>query len=293
MKKKELKRDILKIFGDREFYGYELHKKLSALGVKIEISRLYRILNEMLKEELLEGRWEKSYLGPKKRVYKIGEKGREELNKILLSAIKTVHGFYAKYIIGLPTQTNPINNISSLLVKDLKEGTLGYLIGRYSGMHEIIIRQINNYVPKTIKYFIKPPSLKMKLKLENLIMLNGTYNDISFRDNYLDLLIIIDLPSTNLLEESFAEWHRVVKQHGKIAIITPTILINNYRDPLTIGNYIEKYEHERIEKGEYINKKHLQKILKNYFKKIEEKEIIHMTIFLASQLKGINIHGNA
>jgi PadR family transcriptional regulator PadR len=94
MRMRELKRNILKIVGDKEFYGYELHKKISALDVKIEISRLYRVLNEMLREELLEGKWEKSYFGPKKRVYKLGEKGRKELDNILLEAIKTVHMFY-------------------------------------------------------------------------------------------------------------------------------------------------------------------------------------------------------
>jgi PadR family transcriptional regulator PadR len=285
MRKKELKKNILKLFGDREFYGYELHKKISTLNVKIEISRLYRVLNEMMREGLLEGTWEKSYLGPKKRVYKLGKKGRKELDNILLGAIKTVHMFYGKYIIGLPAQINPINNICSLLVKDLKEGTLGYLIGRYSGMHEVFIRQLHKHVPDTIKYLIKPTSIQMELKFENLILLEGAYNNIPLRNNYLDMLIIIDLPPIKSLEESIREWHRIVKENGKMAIMTPTIVINKHKDPLTIGNFIEKQEHERIEERVYINKKHIRELLDTHFKKIEEKEIIHMTILLASEPK--------
>jgi PadR family transcriptional regulator PadR len=281
MRMKELKRNILKIVGDKEFYGYELHKKISALDVKIEISRLYRVLNEMLREEFLEGKWEKSYSGPKKRVYKLGEKGRKELDNILLEAIKTVHMFYGKYIIGLPDQVNPIHNLCGLLVDDLEGDTLGYLIGKYSGMHEIMLHNLHEWIPDTIKYLIKPPSFQMKLKLENLIPIDGTFNNIPLRNNYLDLLVVIDLPSTNSLEESFREWYRIVKKTGKIAIITPSILINKYKDPLTIGNFIEKYEHEKIEKGEYINKEYLQQLLKTNFKQIKEKEIVHMTTLIA------------
>jgi len=107
------------MFGDREFYGYDVHKKISALDVKIEISRLYRVLNEMLREGLLEGRWEKSHLGPRKRVYKLGGKGREELDNFLLDAIETVHMFYGKYLFALPADTNPLVSLCRLLVGDL------------------------------------------------------------------------------------------------------------------------------------------------------------------------------
>jgi DNA-binding PadR family transcriptional regulator len=51
VRSKDLKRSILKILDDGESYGYEVHKKLMREGVRIEISRLYRVLNEMLKEE--------------------------------------------------------------------------------------------------------------------------------------------------------------------------------------------------------------------------------------------------
>ena len=64
--------------------------------------------------------------------------------------------------------------------------------------------------------------------------------------------------------------------------MSPTVLIHKYEDPLTIGDFIEKYEHETIEKGEQINKEFLQVLLKNFFNKVEERQIVHMTIFLAS-----------
>lgn len=66
MRTEDLKNIILRMFGHKKFYGYEIHKKLASENIKIEISRLYRVLNEMMKDKLLEGRWEKSHIGPGK-----------------------------------------------------------------------------------------------------------------------------------------------------------------------------------------------------------------------------------
>ena len=75
---------------NNEFYGYEIHKILNSQGIKIEISRLYRVLNEMLKDKIFSSRWEKSPSGPKKRIYKLDKKGikrREEW----LTTFKSIH----------------------------------------------------------------------------------------------------------------------------------------------------------------------------------------------------------
>ncbi len=52
MRTVDLKRTILKVFGDREFYGYDVHKVL--VSRRVETSRLYLVLTEMLREGLLE-----------------------------------------------------------------------------------------------------------------------------------------------------------------------------------------------------------------------------------------------
>ena len=95
--------------------------------------------------------------------------------------------------------------------------------------------------------------------------------------------MVIDLPEKNLLETALSEWHRVIRQSGKLAILTPTIFIQKYEDPLTIGQFIEKYEHETIEKGEHIERDFLQAMLRNFFQKVEERQIVHMTIISASE----------
>jgi DNA-binding PadR family transcriptional regulator len=279
----QLKEIILKVFGGREFYGYEVHKSLSSRGVEIEISRLYRILNEMLREGLLEGTWEKSHKGPRRRIYKIREKGKDELNKVFLDAIQVVHMFYGKYLMSLPPDVDVLSMLFSQLTRELKEqNNIACVTPQYTPMHEWFVQTAHTMSPRGHIYLIKPKSLQIDLKLDNLTIMNGSYIDVSLKKDFLDLLVIMDLPQKEALETALKEWCRVLNQSGKLKILTPTILLEKHEDPLTIGDFVEKYEHEIIEKAEMIDKEFLLKKLKSFFAKVEERRIAHMTIFQAS-----------
>lgn len=284
MRTEDLKRSILKTFGDREFYGYEVYKKLAQEGDTIEISRLYRVLNEMLKENYLTSRWERSVIGPKKRVYKIGKKGTLELNEILLEAIGTVHEHYGKYLMALPAKMNVLNRICRLLTQGLEQtATIGYLACQYSPIHEKMVRILCSKVPKGEVYFIKPASLGIDLRIENLSFLDGTHQNIPLKNSHLDALLVIDVPSKKLLKDSVREWHRTVSRNGRLGILTPTTLIDKIDDPLTIGDFMEKYEHEAMEGIEKADREPFETILRESFQKIEARQIIHMTLILASR----------
>jgi len=284
MKAEELKKIILKMFRDKKFYGYEVHKQLTSENIKIEISYLYRVLNEMLKERLLESSWEKSRSGPKKRVYWLGKKGKEELNKILMDAIKTVHIFYKKYVTSLPANVNVFNSMGSLLTKNLKEKVkIAYITSNYSVMHEKLIGALNKKVPQGKLYFVKPDSMQVDLKFNNLSFLDGAYNNIPLKENYLDLLVVTGVPKKDSFIPALKEWHRVLKQTGRLTILTPTVFIRKYEDPLTIGDFIEKHEHQTKEKTKQISREDIHGILKKFFNKVEERRIVHITIFLATE----------
>jgi len=284
MRTEDLKRIILKMFRGNEFYGYEINKKLSQAGIEVELSRLYRVLNEMRKEDILESRWEKSHSGPKKRMYRLGGRGREELDRILLDAIATVHGFYGEYLQNLRPKINVFAEIFGPIIEKLKgHENIAYFTTKYYGIHEMVIPYLQAKAPQGRTYFVKPKSVAVELNLDNLVSLDGTYDSIPLRDNLIDLLVTIDLPKKDLLNSAGREWHRVINENGKIAICTPTILLQKYEDPLTIGDFVEKYEHEIIEKGEHIDKEILLSQLRKFFQKVEERQIVHMTIIVASK----------
>ncbi|MCW4020854.1 MAG: PadR family transcriptional regulator [Candidatus Bathyarchaeota archaeon] len=282
MRAEELKRTILKMFGGSELYGYDVNRRLSLQGVEVELSRLYRVLNEMRKDGLLDDRWEKSRHGPRKKMYRVSEKGREALNEILLEAIATVHRFYGEYLTSLYPEINVFGEILGLLAEGLEgHEKIAYITTKYFGIHELIVSKLKEMVPEGRIYIVKPDSLDISVNIENVYIHNGSYDDIPFKNGFVDRLMLIDLPNKEIIEEAAREWQRVVHEKGMLSIFTPTILIQKQDDPLSIGDFVEKHEHETIERGEHVDREILLSTLGSLFKKVGEKEAVHMSIISA------------
>jgi DNA-binding PadR family transcriptional regulator len=284
MRTDELKKIILKKFRRGEFYGYDIHKRLDQLRIDIERSRLYRVLNQMEREDLLNSRWEKSSIGPRKKMYSIGKEGQKILREIHLEAIQTVHDFYGDYLMSLYPEIRVFDDIFDWLTEGLKgDEKVAYLVTSNSPMHEMVIRSLSQRVPQGRMYVIASKNLTRELIIETGVLLRGGYDNIPLRDRFLDMILCISLPKIDFLKGTLDELSRVLNDDGKIGVITPSILLQEHEDPLTIGDYIERYEHEVIERGEHLNKEDLQTLMKNKFKKIKEKELVHLTLLLASK----------
>jgi DNA-binding PadR family transcriptional regulator len=282
MRAEDLKKVILRMSGSGEFYGYKIHKQLASKKIEVSTSRLYRTLAEMVRQGFLASRWQKGQLGPRQRVYELSAKGRKEREKILLDAIATVHGFYSDYLLNLSAETSVFNKICRILSDNLSgKPDIGYVTSDYSVMHEKILRGLRIEIPGTNIHFVKPPSLSVDLDLENLWFLNGTYDSIPLKQGYVDLLVIVGVPYELSLEKSLKEWLRVLKHGGRLAICVPTVFMHRYDDPLSIGNFIEKYEHKKLEEGQYMEADEIKALLRKSFNKVEEQQIVHITVFVA------------
>jgi len=88
-----------------------------------------------------------------------------------------------------------------------------------------------------------------------------------------------------VLKRALKEWARVMNRTGKLAILTPTILVSKHEDPMSIGDFVEKHEHEGVESGVHIDKEHLRTLLRGLFNVVHERDIAHMTTFTASGKK--------
>ena len=284
MKTEDLKTRILKTFGNSVFYGYEAHKVFESEKIKMDISRLYRVLNVMLKEGLLESKWMKSRLGPKKRLYQLSEKGRSVLQEIFFDAVRTVHANYAMYLQNLAPKVNVFDQLLQYLTKELNGSeVIIFLTMQFTMLHQMMVQQLHSKVPRGKVYLIKPSALPVDLSLNNLLVLGGSYSDVPLKVRYADCLIVMDLPKKELLERAVQEWHRVLSNKGMLSIFTPTVLLERYEDPLSIGDFIEKHEHETVEHGVHINREIVEAQLKKRFNKIEQKTLVHMTILQVSE----------
>lgn len=271
---------ILKNYRHREFYGYQLQKDLSDDGLDIDITRLYRILNDMSKNGLLDARWMKSREGPKKKMYKIGEKGVKEINDILLDAIHTVHSFYGDYLLSIRKKIDVFDVIlTPINEKIVTVKNIGFLFKKYTPLIGFYFRKIIDTFDAQF-YCIKPRGTDAEDFPENVMVISGDYNDIPFKDNHLDCLILIDLPEENVLEDSVKEWSRILKKDGVLSILTPSILLKGDLVPMTIGEYVEKTEHAIIEKGNVIDYDRLSYALEEYFRNLVTNSIVHITTLI-------------
>jgi PadR family transcriptional regulator PadR len=282
----DLKRAILLMLRNTEFYGYDINRRLAQQDMRGNISRLYSVLNEMQEDRLLKDRWEKSKEGPRKKMYSLTDKGREALNEILLDAISTVHLFYGDYLRSLFPKVDIFGHIIGILTDELKEGaSVAYISNTFSGINQFIVKSIQQRNPKGKLYLIKPEDLNYSSKFENVNVFDGTHYDMPFKDDFVDKLIVIGVPSQETLVESVKEWRRVINEEGTLTILTPTILVQKKDDPMIIGDFVEMYEHQVIEKGSILEPDIFISTLKGLFTDVGESEATHMTFINAKGLR--------
>ncbi len=78
-----LKAFLLLFLSMSEAHGYELIEKLKDMGVKYEtyeVGYVYKTLRNMEKDGVLESRWNVKEKGAAKRIYRITDKGKKNLD---------------------------------------------------------------------------------------------------------------------------------------------------------------------------------------------------------------------
>ncbi|MCW4054553.1 MAG: helix-turn-helix transcriptional regulator [Candidatus Bathyarchaeota archaeon] len=285
MRTADLRILILKTVKEKEFYGYDIQKKMISEGIKIEIGRLYNVLNQMLRDGLLESRWETSAKGPKRKLYRLGIEGKKELDKILLTAIKTIHKAYGEYLLNLPPEKSVFNSISEAVVASEKSVyNLVLVVESSSPMYQRLLKSIQDRLVDLRIFIVKPKALSFKVEMDNVVNLEGNLENIPLKDNYVDLLLTTNMPRNQKMEKTTKEWRRVLKKTGTIALIAPTVLFASIQDPLTIGDFMEKWEHEIYESRKAGEGKALLECLHKNFSTVKERNIVHMKLIFANNV---------
>jgi DNA-binding PadR family transcriptional regulator len=283
MKTSDLRVHILRKLSERELYGYQLHKKLAAEGKDIEVGRLYKVLNKMLEDRLVECLWKKSDLGPRRKMYSVSGNGKKVLEQLLRNSIDTIHISYVEYLMNLPHKASIFENMSNLWTKDLKKrGAMAFVAATSSPMNEKILSSLHNRLPKWSIFVVNPKIVDLELHLKDLVSLEGGYEDVPLRDDSVDLLIMMGLPKKSTLQKAVSEWFRVIGNHGRLTIIVPSVLVHRIKHPLRIGDFMENMEHHVFGKEEFIDCRVIFGLLQNYFEKVEEKQFVNLTMILVS-----------
>ena len=112
-----------------------------------------------------------------------GDKGREELDRILLDAIETVHSFYGEYLQNLRPKINVFAEFLQPITEELRgHENIAFITTKYYGMQEMMISFFQRKTPNGRIYFVKPKFVTMELNIDNLFLLDGTYDNIPLKD---------------------------------------------------------------------------------------------------------------
>lgn len=279
MHKDDLKKTIVEMLGTAEMHGYEVQNQLASRGLRTNISYLYRVLGEMEKEGYLEGTRMKSALGPERKVYRLGKKGSEKLDQELKEAVKTIHVKYMQYLSKLPPEKSAILKLQRLLNSQVGRSD-AVLVVAPKIFYDWMVSSIGNVVVDGKIYLVKPKAAKSSFECTNLVVLDAPLENMPLKDNFVDAVRVHGEPEN--FRQAFKEFHRVLRKDGSLAFIIPYSHPNTDNYPLTIGEFVEKVEHEVSEEDKTrLDYASAESLLSCYFHKVRCHRLAHLAIFVA------------
>jgi PadR family transcriptional regulator PadR len=279
MHKDDLKKAIVEMLGNQEMHGYEVQKQLASRGFRPNISYLYRVLGEMDAEGYLEVTRMKSTLGPERKVYRLGKKGLEKLDQELQEAVKTIHVKYMQYLAKLPPEKSAIRKLQRLLDSQVGRGDT-ILVVAPRVFYDWMVSSLGNVLEDGKIYLVKPQSVKLSVECANLIVLDTPIENISLKDNFVDAVRVHGEPEN--VHRALKELHRVLKKDGSLALIVPYYHLQQDKYPLTMGEFVEKVEHEVLEEDKTkLDYTSAESLLSRYFHKVKRHRLAHLAIFVA------------
>lgn len=102
---------VLLLLREAPAHGYDLLHRLLPLGfARDDPGRIYRALHDLEQEGLVASAWERSEVGPDRRIYELTREGQQELHqhvKTLDQARNVLEGFLGRYeeVAGAPTES--------------------------------------------------------------------------------------------------------------------------------------------------------------------------------------------
>ena len=279
MHKDDLKKMIVEILSSKEMHGYEVQKQLTSKGLKLNISYLYRVLAEMERDGYIEHMLAKSTFGPEKKVYRLGEKGSAELDQELKNAVKIIHKKYIEYLEKLPPEKSVIRKLYGLLDAQIG-GNQKILLVAPRIFYDWMVSPLCSTFKDGKIYLVKPPSAKVNVESANLQILDATPENILLKDNFVDAVRVHGEPEN--IHKAVEEFHRVLTKDGSLSLIIPYSQPQKEDHALTMGEFVEKVEHQVSEEDKtQLDFTATASLLSRYFMKVTTHRIAHLAILVA------------
>lgn len=288
MKKRELKRSIILLIRDRQVYGYELQRLLSGQGERVQLSYLYKTLKEMSLDGLLESKLVSGESGPQRRAYSLTRLGKRELGRVFGEATELIHDLYEDYLLNLPPKF--FSGKFRTMMREVYGGreTVALLISEpLSRVHREYLDSICQRKGAKRTYLVKPPLMRADVEMPNLTVLDGTFEDIPFKDHSLDAMIVVDIQDAVNPRVCVKEFRRVLKPGAVMCGCAPFMGLSGRDDPLDVGEFMKKTKFTMTARP-YVDKMMLKTALDETFDYCDVVKMSLLTVFVAG-LKPITV----
>ncbi len=295
MKKHGITKLITRILLYRELPGYDVYREVLAKGVQVRPNYVYMILTEMRSKGLLAARWVESGNGPRRHLYSLSEKGREDFRQMVKDSLMLMMDAYVQANLNARDGPDHANSI--------KRSFDAYGVP-YPGRGERVVvatppfdpliclplgfRVMSAMFPSSSIVVVKPPGLKFYDDRPNVTFVDGQRHDMPLKDGFADYLMLEGFPREASVKETIRECARVLKDNGHFILRVPKVMTEEQRPKFTnFAEFTMKQYYDILEQDRKISLENLRSLITEYFEKQEEADIRGIVVFHATRKKSL------
>jgi DNA-binding PadR family transcriptional regulator len=291
MKKEGIVRLITRILLYQELAGYNIFRQVLSKGVKVRPNYLYMILTGMRSNGLLSARWiESSKGGPKRHLYSLSQKGKEQFRNMVNDSLTIMMDAYVQANLrarDVQDHANGLRTSLELSGVPYPRGADKFVIATPPFDPLICLplgfRIISEIFPSTSLIVVKPQGINFYDERPNITFVDGQRHDMPLKDGFADYLMLEGFPKEATARSTIRECARVLKKDGHFILRFPIIMTEERRPKWTnFAEFAMNQYYEVFESDRGVSREEVKTLVSEYFDTHGEVErgvnvIIHAT----------------
>ncbi len=291
MKKHGITKLITRILLYREQSGYDVYREVLTKGVQVRPNYVYMILTEMRSKGLLAARWVKSRRGPRRHLYSLSEKGRDEFRQMVKDSLVVMMDAYVQANLNARDGPDHAYSIrSSFDSHGVPHPGRGDRVVIATPPFDPLIclplgfRIMSELFPSSSIVVVKPPGLKFYDDRPNVTFVDGERHDMPLKDGFADYLMLEGFPREASAKDTIRECARVLKDDGHLILRVPKVMTEEQRPKFTnFAEFTMKQYYDILEQDRRVSLENLRSLISRYFEMQKEAEIRGNVVFYATR----------
>ncbi len=294
-KKDEIAKLVTRVLLYGELSGYSVFKEVLEKGVEVRPNYLYMILGEMRSRGLLSARWVRLHKGPRRHLYALSEKGRQEFQRMVKDSLVTMMDAYTEANLKARDVHDHANSIrTSFKVYGVPFPGGGDKVVIATPEFDPLIclplgfRVMSEMFPSSSIVVVKPAGLKFYEDRRNVVYIDGQRHDMPLKDGFADYLMLEGIPREASVKDTVQESARVLKNNGHLLLRVPKVMTEEQKPRFTnFAEFAMKQYYDTLEESRPIDLEELRGLLSEHFETQRQVEIRGVVVFYATRKRAL------